>query len=127
MARKPAASPKHQAGKPKSPQRSGKTKSRQPRHGSAEKTTPQPSRTEGAGSERPQNMPHNGRAEQAPPSADGRSQTERAEEIVDRVAERVSDLTSTWGRKLLRLAARAREEAEDIWAEAQSIRHGEQP
>jgi hypothetical protein len=52
---------------------------------------------------------------------------ERAEEIVDRVAERVSQLTSTWGRKLLRLTARVREEAEDIWAEAQSIRRGEQP
>jgi hypothetical protein len=76
-------------------------------------------------------MPHNGRADQAPAEsldgADGRSSTERAEEIVDRVAERVSELTSVWGRKLLRLAARAREEAEDIWAEAQVIRRGEQP
>jgi len=77
------------------------------------------------------NMPHNGRGEQtaaeSTAGADGRSSTERAEEIVDRVAERVSQLTSEWGRKLLRLAARAREEAEDIWAEAHSIRRGEQP
>jgi hypothetical protein len=57
----------------------------------------------------------------------GRSEMERAEEMVDRFAERVSELTSVWGRKLLRLAARAREEAEDIWAEAQSIRRGETP
>jgi hypothetical protein len=76
-------------------------------------------------------MPHNGQAEQTQAEStngvNGRSSTERAEEIVDRVAERVSQLTSEWGRKLLRLAARAREEAEDIWAEAQSIRRGDQP
>jgi hypothetical protein len=56
-----------------------------------------------------------------------RPEMERAEEIVDQFAERLSHLTSVWGRKLLRLAARAREEAEDIWAEAQSIRRGEKP
>ncbi len=76
-------------------------------------------------------MSDNGMAGQAPASnangADGRSEMERAEEMVDRIAERLSHFTSVWGRKLLRVAARAREEAEDIWAEAQSIRRGETP
>jgi hypothetical protein len=76
--------------------------------------------------ERSENMPHNGKADgvSAGPAggAETRSGTERAEEIVDHLAERLSYYTSTWGRSLLRLAARAREEAEDIWAEAQAIR-----
>jgi hypothetical protein len=76
-------------------------------------------------------MSDNGMAGHEPAShangADSRSEMERAEEMVDRLAERVSHFTSVWGRKLLRLAARAREEAEDIWAEAQSIRRGETP
>jgi hypothetical protein len=48
----------------------------------------------------------------------------RAEEIVDRTAAWVGHYASLLGQEVLRLAARAREEAEDIWAEAQSIRHG---
>jgi len=56
-----------------------------------------------------------------------RSSTERAEEMVDRFAERVGHWTSVVGRKLLWLGARAREEAEDIWAEAQNIRQRRQP
>ncbi len=50
----------------------------------------------------------------------------RAEQIVDRFAERVAGFTSTWGRRVLWLGARIKEEAEDMWAEAQSIRHGDQ-
>jgi hypothetical protein len=76
-------------------------------------------------------MSDNGMAGEVPSSngngAEARSEMERAEEMVDRIAERVSHYTSVWGRKLLRFAARAREEAEDIWAEAQSIRRGETP
>jgi hypothetical protein len=45
---------------------------------------------------------------------------ERAEEIVERVSEQVT-------RFARRLAARTREELEDIVAEAQSIRRGGQP
>jgi len=45
---------------------------------------------------------------------------ERAEEIVGRVSEEVA-------RFARRLVARAREEAEDIVAEAQSLRRGDQP
>jgi hypothetical protein len=43
----------------------------------------------------------------------------RAEQIADRTAERVAGFTSRWGRRLL---TRIQQEAEDIWAEAQSIR-----
>ena len=51
----------------------------------------------------------------------------RAEELVDRMGERIGHYVSFLGRGVLKLAARAREGAEDIWAEAQEIRHREQP
>jgi hypothetical protein len=63
---------------------------------------------------------------EAPPQAEASPQVARAEEMVDRFAERVASFTSTWGRHLWRVAARVREEAEDIWGEAQSIRRGDQ-
>jgi hypothetical protein len=47
----------------------------------------------------------------------------RAEELVDRFGERAGSWLSHVGRDAERLLARAREEAEDIWAEAQSLRH----
>jgi hypothetical protein len=50
-----------------------------------------------------------------------------AEELTDRLGEHVTHFASLVGGKLLWLASRMREEAEDIWAEAQSIRRGEQP
>jgi hypothetical protein len=56
----------------------------------------------------------------ADPGRDERPAQERAEEIVERVAERVA-------RFARRFAARAREEAEDIVAEAQTIRRGGRP
>ncbi len=52
---------------------------------------------------------------------------QRAEEMVDHIAERVSDFTSRWGRRVVRVFARIKEEAEDMWGEAQSIRRGDQP
>ncbi len=55
------------------------------------------------------------------------SAMERAEEMVDRIAEKVGQYTSIFGRQLLRLGARAREELEDMWAEAQEIRRRAQP
>ena len=58
-------------------------------------------------------------------SADGprdrrgeRSEVERANELLEEWGERL-------GRWLSRTAARAREEAEDIWAEAQRIHQGQ--
>jgi hypothetical protein len=84
--------------------------------------------------EKPGEHPHGGngpveRAE-APPAAKpaeeaDNSDMRRAEEMVDRMAERVGHYASVVGFKLMQWAARAREEAEDIWAEAQSIRRGD--
>lgn len=74
--------------------------------------------------------PHaDGCKEQTPPPQNGSAaspQVARAEEIVDRLAERVAHYTSVWGRGLWRIGARVREEAEDVWGEAQSIRRGDQ-
>jgi hypothetical protein len=53
----------------------------------------------------------------------GRSETDRTEEAVDGVSRRVERWTNAAARWVARAAARAREEAEDIWAEAQSVRH----
>jgi hypothetical protein len=50
-----------------------------------------------------------------------RPPTERAEELLDRLGQRIEPLSSVAGLYLLRLAARGREVVEDIWAEAQSI------
>ena len=51
---------------------------------------------------------------------------QRAEEMVDWLGQRVGHYTSVAGYYLLWMASRAREEAEDIWAEAQTIRRGRQ-
>ncbi len=48
--------------------------------------------------------------------------TMRAEELVDRLGERIGYFASLLNQRARSAAARAREEAEDIWAEAQSIR-----
>jgi hypothetical protein len=53
------------------------------------------------------------------------SRVQQAEVLADRLAEKVAGFTAALGRGLFRLAARAREEAEDIWAEAQNIRRGD--
>jgi hypothetical protein len=62
--------------------------------------------------------------------ADASGQTQpamqRAEELVDQIGERIGHYATVFGHGLLRFAARAREEAEDIWAEAQNIRRGQQ-
>ena len=61
--------------------------------------------------------PDSGQTEEA------RRQTmQRAEELVDRLGEQVGQYVSALGHNVLKWAARAREEAEDIWAEAQAIR-----
>jgi len=52
-----------------------------------------------------------------------RPATERAEELVDCAGESVGHLVSLAGWRLLKAAAFVREEAEDLWAEAQSVRH----
>ena len=55
----------------------------------------------------------------------GRAATARAEELVDRMGEGVGHLASLAGWRLLRAAAFVREEAEDVWAEAQSVRQAQ--
>ena len=50
------------------------------------------------------------------------SQTARAEELVDGVTERAEDWSDKVADWVARATARAREEAEDIWAEAQDVR-----
>jgi hypothetical protein len=52
-----------------------------------------------------------------------RPSKERAEEMLDRAGEQVGRFAATVSHRLRKLAAHAREEAEDIWAEAQSKRH----
>lgn len=59
--------------------------------------------------------------EQAP----GQLDTARAEELLDSVEGAVRQWTSAASLALLKRAARAREEMEDIWAEAQSLSRGE--
>jgi hypothetical protein len=49
----------------------------------------------------------------------------RAEEMVDRMAERIGYAAGRLGHGILWLASRAREEAEDMWAEARSLSRGE--
>lgn len=47
---------------------------------------------------------------------------QRAEELVDQMSRTIRAYTSKVTLQILKGAARAREEAEDIWAEAQSKR-----
>ncbi|MDP9310197.1 MAG: hypothetical protein M3R24_04770 [Chloroflexota bacterium] len=55
----------------------------------------------------------------------GRPAEERAEEFVDHMSQRLGQIASLVALRLLKAAALVREEAEDVWAEAQSIRRGE--
>jgi hypothetical protein len=50
-----------------------------------------------------------------------RKAMERAEEMADRLGEQVGHYVSSLGHTMLKWFARAREEAEDIWAEAKAI------
>ena len=52
---------------------------------------------------------------------------ERAEELVDRAGQTLAHWASLAALRLVKAAALAREAAEDVWAEAQSIRRGERP
>jgi hypothetical protein len=82
-----------------------------------------PAALEGA----PTNGKASGEAGAAHDSAPSESSTlERAEKMADGVAVRVAMWTSSLGRGLIRLGAHAREAMEDIWAEAQNIRHERQ-
>jgi uncharacterized FlaG/YvyC family protein len=51
------------------------------------------------------------------------SRTRKAEEMVDYLTQRLSSLTARLKFNFQRTTAHVREDTEDIWAEAQSIRH----
>jgi hypothetical protein len=60
-------------------------------------------------------------------AGDGQGQADRAGRVVsdaEKAAEQAAAKAVDW---IARAADRLREEAEDIWAEAQAIRRGEQP
>lgn len=61
----------------------------------------------------------------APREADESSQLamEQADELVGRIEQRIDHFTSLMSLRVQKAAARMREEAEDMWAEAQHIRH----
>lgn len=65
------------------------------------------------------------RDEQARDEEGARPATERAEELVDHLGGRLRFLAALAAFELRHAAARVREEAEDLWAEAQHRRHGE--
>lgn len=52
---------------------------------------------------------------------------ERAEETLDRVGHQVGIYAARTGHELRKFFARAREEAEDMWAEAQNMSHHQTP
>jgi vacuolar-type H+-ATPase subunit H len=61
----------------------------------------------------------------ATPQAEGTEQPvmERAEKMADSMGQRIGVWTSIAAPPIMRVTARMREGAEDIWAEAQQIRH----
>ena len=71
-------------------------------------------------------MTDKARDEQARGPSSDRTTTERAEELVDRMAQGAGYLTSFVGLRILKGVSLALEEAEDIWAEAQSLRRERQ-
>jgi hypothetical protein len=64
---------------------------------------------------------------EAPGEGPARPATERAEQTVDRMAQAIGRLTALAGLRIRKVAALTREEAEDMWAEAQSIRQRQSP
>lgn len=62
--------------------------------------------------------------ERAQAEREERPAMERAEELVDRLGQRAGALASLAGLRVRKLAARAREEAEDVLAEARSVHQG---
>jgi hypothetical protein len=61
------------------------------------------------------------------PAIEPRSGIDRAEVIADHLAERVGVLSAALTKKLVTLASRAREVAQDFWSEVQSVRRGDRP
>lgn len=55
----------------------------------------------------------------------GEARVGRADESMEEIGRRFGRFASLIGDRAIRAAARAREEVEDIWAEAQAIRRGD--
>jgi hypothetical protein len=71
--------------------------------------------------------PSNGAAREAkplPPEGAREEAMHRAEELADQLGERVGAYASWLGQQVLKLGARVKEEAADIWAEAQHLARG---
>lgn len=60
----------------------------------------------------------------AAPGQPARPATERADELLDRTGERLGRFASTFSLRVRKMAALAREEGEDILADAQALRQG---
>ena len=86
---------------------------------------PSNGRENGAAVEQTQDRNAGAQANAEAPESSQSPTMHRAEEMVDHLAERVGHYAGVVGQKLMWFFARAREEAEDIWAEAQAIRRGE--
>jgi hypothetical protein len=71
---------------------------------------------------KPPSGDNSGQPVQARFEESSRVATEKAEVLVDRAAERLADFVSLATLQFLKASARVREEAEDMWAEAQHIR-----
>lgn len=59
---------------------------------------------------------------EAPTAGPGGAAAQRAEALLDGVSDRIGELAAVTGPSIQKFAALAREEVEDIWAEAQHIR-----
>ncbi len=64
---------------------------------------------------------------EAPGEGPDRPARERAEQIVDRMAQGIGRFTALAGLRIRKVVALTREEAEDMWAEAQSIHQRRSP
>ncbi len=107
--RKPAGSTPH----PTKPASAGTAKASPPKPAASRTTKTSTSHTGAKHSE----------ATQPPPTQTSeQTTTERAEEVFDEFGQRIGVFALVARDYLVRATARAREEAEDIWAEAQHLR-----
>ena len=89
------------------------------------KTQGLPAAQEGQLKEAPGAKP--GQPTTAGPEESGQPTTEKAEELVNRMGERISYFGILASHSVMQATAYVREEAEDVWVEAQSIRRNIHP
>lgn len=71
--------------------------------------------------DQPSEQPEVARAEESAKLA-GERTTEQAEQMVEQAAQRLGNLAATLSLQALKVAARLREEGEDLWFEAEHLR-----